>query len=75
MLETRLTHQGHTRRFFIEHAPDDGWEVREELDNHVLSRARYGDWHRVEQAVSVKVCLLEQAGWHLLAGSRVSTTR
>ena len=67
MLEKRLTHQGHTRRFLIEHTATDGWEVREELDDAVLSRARYGDWHRVEQAVSVKVCLLEQAGWNLLA--------
>jgi hypothetical protein len=74
-METRLTHGGHTRRFLIEHTSSDGWEVREELDDNVLSRAWYGDWHRVEQAVSVKVCLLEQAGWSLLASHRVSTNR
>lgn len=69
MIEQLLTHQGHTRRFVIEHAQAGGWEVKEELDSQVLSRARYHDWHRVEQAVQLKVSLLERDGWcvHLSA--------
>jgi hypothetical protein len=63
MFETLLTHQGHTRRFLVEHAPAGGWDVREVLDSHELSRAHYADWHRVEQAVHLKVCLLAQDGW------------
>ena len=65
MIEQRLTHRGHTRRFIIEHAKLEGWVVKEELDSRVLNRTRYRDWHRVEQAVRMQVTLLERDGWDL----------
>lgn len=39
----------HTRRFSIATTPE-GWEVREEMDDRVVRRAQYQDWHRVERA-------------------------
>lgn len=63
MFEHLLKHDGHTRRFVVEHVPAGGWEVKEELDSRVLSQARYSDWHRVEQAVGMKMSLLERDGW------------
>ena len=30
---------------------ENGWEVTEERDNHVVRRGSYRDWHRVERAV------------------------
>jgi hypothetical protein len=65
MIEQRLTHAGHTRRFLIEHATLEGWIVKEELDSEVLNRTRYSDWHRVEQAVRMQVTRLERDGWDL----------
>lgn len=65
MIEQLLTHRGHTRRFVIEHVQTGGWEVKEELDSQVLSKARYHDWHRVEQAVQMKVSSLQRDGWNV----------
>jgi len=73
MYEHTLTHQGRTRRFVIEHAALEGWVVKEELDDHVLDRSRYSDWHRVEQAVRMKVSMLQREGWDLAQAS--STNR
>lgn len=63
MIEQRLTHEGHIRRFIIDHAQTGGWELREEMDSREVRRSRYSDWHRVEQAVRMKVCLLQRDGW------------
>ncbi|HUF23311.1 MAG TPA: hypothetical protein VMN81_04215 [Vicinamibacterales bacterium] len=63
MLEQLLTHRGHIRRLIIADAHAGGWEITEELDSRLLSRSRYRDWHRVEQAVRLKVSRLEQDGW------------
>lgn len=73
MYEQLLTHAGHTRRFVIEHASLEGWVVEEELDSEVLNRSRYSDWHRVEQAVRLKVTRLQLEGWDLAQAS--STNR
>lgn len=63
MFERLLIHEGHTRRFVIETGALEGWVVKEELDSQVLNRSRYRDWHRVEQAVRLKISLLEREGW------------
>ena len=73
MYEQLLTQNGRTRRFVIEAASLEGWVVKEELDSEVLDRSRYSDWHRVEQAVRVKVSRLQQEGWSLRQSS--STNR
>jgi hypothetical protein len=70
MIEQRLTHAGHTRRFIVEHAQREGWVVMEELDSQVLTRTSYRDWHRVEQAVRVQVTRLERDGWNLQPSNR-----
>lgn len=69
MFEQQLTHEGHVRRFTVEHAQTGGWEIREEIDSREVGRARYSDWHRVEQAVRMKVLRLERDGWNLLASA------
>ena len=48
-----LTQAGHTRRFTITEAGSVGWEVRVELDDRVVRRVCYTDWHRVERAIQV----------------------
>ena len=63
-----LTQAGHTRRFTITEAGSVGWEVRVELDDRVVRRVCYTDWHRVEQAImsmSLQVSELEQSGWQV----------
>jgi hypothetical protein len=43
-----------------------GWEVRYELDSHVIRAVRYRDWHRVERArmsFAREAALLEESGW------------
>lgn len=69
MYEQLLTHRGRTRRFVIEHATLEGWVVKEELDSEVLNRSCYSDWHRVEQAVRLKVSRLQLEGWDLAHAS------
>ena len=66
MFAKELTQAGHTRRFTISEAGNDGWEVRVEQDSQVIRRVRYTDWHRVERAVqmlSLQVSELEENGW------------
>ena len=31
----------------------NGWEVSEQLDNGVVHRVTYTDWHRVERAIGI----------------------
>ncbi|MEX2273025.1 MAG: hypothetical protein WD690_16240 [Vicinamibacterales bacterium] len=69
MYDQLLTHRGRIRRFVIEHANLEGWVVKEELDDQVLNRSRYSDWHRVEQAVRMKVSRLQAEGWDLAHAS------
>ena len=61
-----LQQAGHIRRFIIREAAGDGWEVREEADNQVVSHVHYRDWHRVERArmqIDERVSELEERGW------------
>ena len=62
----RLFNGGHTREFVVDDARDDGWEVLEAEDNHVVKRARLHDWHRVESAMmrfGIEAMQLERNGW------------
>ena len=62
----RLFNGGHTREFIVDRTRDDGWEVREAQDNHVVKRARLHDWHRVESAMmrfGIEAMHLERNGW------------
>jgi hypothetical protein len=70
MFSSQLTQAGHTRRFSIQHVPDDGWEVIEEADTRVIRHVQYHDWHRVERILadfSETVRSLEHQGWRPLA--------
>ena len=61
-----LRRAAHVRRFTITPAPSFGWEVRDEVDSHVIKRRRYDDWHRVERArltFAVEAVELRDAGW------------
>jgi hypothetical protein len=40
----------HTRRLVVNRTGDLGWDVSEELDARVVTRAHYADWHHVERA-------------------------
>jgi hypothetical protein len=65
MFETRLHHDGHTRRFAIAET-GGAWEVRTEEDSRLVRQVRYDDWHRVERAmmsIRIEVKTLENAGW------------
>jgi hypothetical protein len=64
--EKELTQAGHSRRFTVSKAGNQGWEVTVEQDSQIVRRVRYTDWHRVERALSVieeQVSQLEEAGW------------
>jgi hypothetical protein len=55
-----------THRFVITNTDGFGWEVREEQDSQVISRARYNDWHRVERArmtYDTQALNLQLSGW------------
>ena len=54
-----------TRRYTIQ-TTKAGWEVRQELDRHVVRRAYYDDWHRVERArraFIIEITTLRDDGW------------
>jgi predicted alpha/beta hydrolase family esterase len=66
MFAKELRQAGHTKRFTISEAGNEGWEVRVEQDSEVVRRVHYTDWHRVERAVwmmSLQVSELEDNGW------------
>ncbi|HEX6975386.1 MAG TPA: hypothetical protein VF147_13370 [Vicinamibacterales bacterium] len=51
MFAKELVHGEHVRRFSVNYAGTEGWEVTVEEDCAVLSRLQYTDWHRVERAL------------------------
>ena len=54
------------RRFSIVDAGTAGWEVRHELDQRVVKRVLYDDWHRVERAMltwQLEIEQLTEKGW------------
>ena len=68
MFAKELRQAGHTKRFTISEAGNEGWEVRVEQDSQVVRRVCYTDWHRVERAVlmlSLQVSELENNGWRV----------
>ena len=52
MLTAEYVVAGHTNRFIILRSRE-GWDVREERDDHLIKQANYTDWHRVERAMRV----------------------
>ena len=50
MYQCQLQREDHTHRFVIISTNGNGWEVRQERDDEVLSTRRVYDWHRVESA-------------------------
>ena len=67
----RLFSGGHTREFVVDHAKENGWEVREAQDNHVVKRSWLHDWHRVENTMTrfaIETTQLERDGWIELQG-------
>ena len=66
MYQRQLQREDHTQRFLIISTNGNGWEVRQERDNEVLSTRRIYDWHRVESArrwFATEVDSLRAAGW------------
>ena len=66
MFTRELKHAGHSKRFTINEAAGEGWEVREEADSQLVRVAQYRDWHRVERArmrIDAEVMALEDRGW------------
>lgn len=66
MFSKELRFAGHVKRFLISGMGRDGWEVREEQDEHVVKQVRYTDWHRVERALGIfhlEIGELESQGW------------
>lgn len=61
MLTREIVHAGHTSRFMVTR-DTDGWDVREERDDTVVRKARYGNWHRVERAIKTFELSLPTAG-------------
>ena len=62
----RLRSRDHVKQFLVDDVQDSGWEVREELDNHVVKRTWTHDWHHVEHAMmrfALEAGQLRQAGW------------
>ena len=61
-----LIHGGHVRSFEIHPVPAVGWIAHEEVDQHVVLRRQYTDWHRVERTVlrfDGEVAELRRQGW------------
>ena len=50
MIVKTFQNDTHTRRLVVNRTSDLGWDVSEELDARVVTRAHYADWHRVERA-------------------------
>ena len=72
MFSRELSFAGHTRRFTVAAMPSDGWEIRVEEDDHLLRRAHYSDWHRVERALTLverEVSRLQEMGWTAASGA------
>lgn len=66
MYQRQLQREDHTQRFLIIPSQGEGWEVRQEQDDQVLSTRRVYDWHRVESArrwFATEVAQLRAAGW------------
>ncbi len=62
----RLRSDNHVKEFVVDEADDRGWEVREEVDHHVVRRTLMHDWHRVENAMmrfGLEATQLQRAGW------------
>jgi hypothetical protein len=66
MFTKELKQAGHSKRFTIQEAPGEGWEVREEADSRLVKVVQLRDWHRVERArmrIDAEVSKLEDGGW------------
>lgn len=62
----RLESQDHVREFIVDEPDEQGWEVREERDHHIVRRTRLHDWHRVENVMrkfAIEAVQLQRAGW------------
>jgi len=60
-----LTDGSHVRRFDVEKAPKEGWQIRDERDDDVRQVTRH-DWHRVELAImgfTAEAAELKERGW------------
>jgi hypothetical protein len=66
MFSKTLTDGSHVRRFSIETAGEDGWEVRQLEDSDLITQKRCTDWHRVEYILarfSREIEGLKRQGW------------
>jgi hypothetical protein len=64
-LDRCLINREHVRRFVVTRDLE-GWEVREEKDSAILTRAHRTDWHRVESDIhlfEIRALALKREGW------------
>jgi hypothetical protein len=65
LFSRNLTDGSHVRRFDVEKAPTNGWQIREERDDDVRQVTQH-DWHRVELAImgfTAEAAQLRERGW------------
>jgi hypothetical protein len=52
LLHKTLVHADRIRSFQIDAAPAVGWEASERINEQIVQRQRYTEWHRVERTMS-----------------------
>ena len=66
LLEETLVRAGRIRSFHIDAAPAVGWEVSERINERIVQKQRYTEWHRVERTLSRfkrTIAALRSDGW------------
>jgi hypothetical protein len=66
MYQSSFRYDQQTRHFTVRYTERFGWEVLDATNAHVVRRAVYHDWHRVERAMAMikyEEALLRRAGW------------
>ena len=66
LLATTLVRADHSRSFQIHAARPAGWNATEQQDQRVVQQRHYGDWHRLERALTRfarEIHELREQGW------------
>lgn len=66
LLEETLVRAGRMRSFHIDAAPAVGWEASERVNERIVQKQRYTEWHRVERTLSRfkrTIQALRDQGW------------
>jgi hypothetical protein len=66
VFDKTLVRDEHVRSFRVRPASPAGWEASECEDQRVVRQQRYGDWHRLERALTRftrEIAELRALGW------------